>query len=99
MKKDQAARADSLVPSRRRLPLTIWALGLGLFLMDTSSELIQQPFAVLLVSMLGASVVTVGLIEGIAEGTASVTKVFAGALSDYFRWQPTDPARLCAGPL
>jgi len=39
--------------------------------------------------MLGASVVAVGMIEGVAEGTAAVTKVFAGALSDYFRRRKT----------
>ena len=70
---------------RSRLPLTIWALGLGSLLTDTSSELIHALSPVLLVNVLGASVVSVGLIEGIAEGTASFTKVFAGVISDYFR--------------
>jgi MFS family permease len=65
--------------------MAIWALGAGSLLMDTSSELIHSLSPVLLVSTLGASVVTVGLIEGVAEGTAAVTKVFAGALSDYFQ--------------
>ena len=89
MKKIQAKRADSLVPSRRRLPLAIWALGCGSLLMDTSSELVHSLSPVLLVNMLGASVVAVGMIEGVAEGTAAVTKVFAGALSDYFRRRKT----------
>lgn len=53
--------------------------------MDASSELLHSLSPVLLVSVLGASVVTVGLIEGVAEGTAAVTKVFAGVLSDYFQ--------------
>ncbi len=51
--------------------------------MDTSSELIHSLLPVFLVSVLGASVVTVGLIEGVAEATAAVMKVFSGALSDY----------------
>ena len=89
MKKDKAARADALVTSRRRLPLTIWALGFGSLLMDTSSELAHSLSPVLLVNMLGASVVAVGIIEGVAEGTAAVTKVFAGVLSDYFRRRKT----------
>jgi MFS family permease len=89
MKKNQAERADSLVPSRRRLPLAIWTLGFGSLLMDTSSELVHSLSPVLLVNMLGASVVAVGMIEGVAEGTAAVTKVFAGAVSDYFRRRKT----------
>jgi MFS family permease len=74
---------------KRRLPLAIWALGFGSLLMDTSSELVHSLSPVLLVSVLGASAVTVGMIEGVAEGTAAVTKVFAGALSDYFRRRKT----------
>ena len=89
MKKNEAERTDSLVPGRRRLPTAIWALGLVSLLMDTSSELIHSLSPVLLVSVLGASVVAVGFIEGIAEATATVTKVFSGALSDYFRKRKT----------
>jgi MFS family permease len=51
--------------------------------MDTSSEMIHALLPVFLVSTLGASVTFVGLIEGIAEGTASVTRVFSGAISDW----------------
>jgi MFS family permease len=51
--------------------------------MDTSSELIHSLLPVFLVSVLGASMVTVGIIEGVAEATAAVMKVFSGALSDY----------------
>jgi MFS family permease len=74
---------------QRRLPLTIWALGFGSLLMDTSSELVHSLSPVLLVNLLGASVVAVGIIEGVAEGAAAVTKVFAGALSDYFQRRKT----------
>jgi MFS family permease len=75
--------------SPRGLPAAIWALGLGSLLMDTSSELLHSLTPVLLVNVLGASVLSVGLIEGVAEGTASVTKVFSGAISDYFRRRKT----------
>jgi Major Facilitator Superfamily. len=75
--------------ARQRLPLTIWGLGLGSLLMDTSSELVHSLSPVLLVNVLGASVVAVGMIEGVAEGIAAFTKVFAGAASDYFRRRKT----------
>lgn len=52
--------------------------------MDTSSEIIHALLPVYLVSVLGASMLDVGVIEGIAEATASITKVFSGALSDWF---------------
>lgn len=51
--------------------------------MDTSSELIHSLLPVFMVTTLGASMVTVGIIEGVAEATASITKVFSGVLSDY----------------
>ncbi len=51
--------------------------------MDVSSELIHSLLPALMVTVLGASMVTVGIIEGVAEATAAVTKVFSGALSDY----------------
>ena len=54
-------------------------------LMDMSSELIHSLLPLFLVTSLGASALTVGLIEGAAEATALITKVFSGYLSDYFR--------------
>jgi MFS family permease len=76
----------SPLPPRHRLralPAGVWALGFGSLFMDASSELIHSLVPVLMVSVLGASMVTVGLIEGAAEATASITKVFSGVLSDY----------------
>lgn len=67
----------------RALPAGIWALGFGSLFMDISSELIHSLLPVFMVSVLGASMVTVGIIEGVAESTAAVMKVFSGALSDY----------------
>lgn len=68
----------------RRLPAGIWALGFVSLLMDVSSEMIHALLPVYLVTALGASTLAVGMIEGIAEATASLTKVFSGALSDWF---------------
>lgn len=52
--------------------------------MDVSSELVHSLLPVFMVTVLGASMVTVGVIEGIAEATAAFTKVFSGTISDYF---------------
>ena len=69
--------------SIRDIPANIWVLGFVSMLMDVSSEMIHALLPIYLVSVLGASMVTVGVIEGIAEATASITKIFSGALSDW----------------
>lgn len=69
-------------PQRPRLPAGIWALGFVSMLMDISSEMIHALLPVYLTVGLGATALTVGVIEGIAEATAAITKVFSGALSD-----------------
>ncbi len=66
-----------------RLPAGIWALGFVSMLMDVSSEMIHAVLPIYLVTVLGASTLTVGVLEGIAEATAAITKVFSGALSDW----------------
>ena len=66
-----------------KVPRGVWVLGFVSLLMDVSSEMIHALLPVYLVTVLGTSMVTVGLIEGIAEATASITKVFSGALSDW----------------
>jgi MFS family permease len=53
--------------------------------MDLSSEMILSILPIFLVTGLGVSVLTLGLIEGLAEGVASVIKAFSGALSDYLK--------------
>ncbi|KQV41754.1 MULTISPECIES: MFS transporter [unclassified Rhizobium] len=68
---------------RRRIPAGIWALGFVSMLMDISSEMIHALLPVYMVTVLGTSALAVGFIEGIAEATASITKVFSGALSDW----------------
>lgn len=72
------------ISTLRLLPRTVWALGAVSLLMDTSSELIHSLLPVFMVSTLGASAVAVGFIEGVAEATAMVTKVFSGLISDWF---------------
>lgn len=66
-----------------KLPKTIIALGLVSLFMDISSEMIHSLLPVFLVTVLGASALSVGFIEGIAEATASIAKVFSGVISDW----------------
>ncbi len=66
----------------RAIPRGVWALGFVSMLMDISSEMIHALLPIYMVAVLGTSVLAVGIIEGIAEATASITKVFSGALSD-----------------
>ena len=66
----------------RAIPHGIWALGFVSMLMDISSEMIHALLPIYMVMVLGTSVLAVGLIEGIAEATASIVKVFSGSWSD-----------------
>lgn len=67
----------------RGIPRDVWVLGFVSMFMDISSELIHSLLPVFMVSSLGTSAVAVGLVEGVAEATALITKVFSGTLSDY----------------
>jgi MFS family permease len=66
-----------------KIPNGVWVLGFVSLLMDVSSEMIHSLLPLFMVTVLGASALTVGVIEGIAESTALLVKVFSGALSDY----------------
>jgi hypothetical protein len=66
----------------RAIPRGVWVLGFVSLLMDTSSEMIHALLPVYLVTVLGTSVITVGCVEGVAEATGQITKIFSGALSD-----------------
>ena len=66
----------------RSIPTGIWVLGFVSLLMDVSSETIHALLPLYLVTVLGTSALTVGVIEGIAEATAAIVKIFSGALSD-----------------
>lgn len=68
----------------RLIPGSVWALGFVSLLMDVSSEMIHSLLPVFLVTTLGTSVFVVGLMEGAAEATALIVKVFSGVLSDYW---------------
>ncbi len=65
-----------------KLPAVVWALGLASFLTDLSSEMIYPLLPVFLVGTLGAGAVSLGIIEGVAETTASVLKIFSGRWAD-----------------
>ncbi|MCI4188191.1 MFS transporter [Dickeya dianthicola] len=67
----------------KRIPKGVWVLGGVSLLMDISSEMIHSLLPLFMTTVLGASVVVIGLIEGLAEATALIVKVFSGALSDY----------------
>jgi MFS family permease len=67
---------------RPPIPRTVWALGIVSLLMDLSSESIHALLPLFLTGTLGASVALVGLIDGVAEATASISKIFSGYLSD-----------------
>ena len=69
---------------RERLPPEVWVLGFVSLLMDTSSEMIHGLLPVFMVAQLGASALAVGWVEGIAEATSLIVKVFSGAFSDWF---------------
>ncbi|HEY8594942.1 MAG TPA: MFS transporter [Devosiaceae bacterium] len=75
--------AGSRTSSLKAIPAGIWALGFVSLLMDVSSEMIHALLPVYLVTAMGASMATVGLIEGVAEAIAHIVKVFSGALSDW----------------
>jgi MFS family permease len=70
------------LPRTPRLPKTVWALGFTSLFMDISSELIHGLLPLFLMVSLGASAAALGLIEGIAEATAQIARVFSGWLSD-----------------
>ena len=81
---DSAAAETAEAGSKlSRIPRGVWALGLVSLFMDLSSEMIHGLLPVYLVTVLGVSMLTVGFIEGVAEATASITKIFSGALSDW----------------
>lgn len=69
--------------ARTPIPAAIWVLGCVSLLMDVSSEMIHSLLAVYMVGVLGLTPLVVGLLEGLAEATAMLVKVFSGALSDH----------------
>ncbi|WP_019097201.1 MFS transporter, partial [Pseudomonas putida] len=82
MRSNEDSRSAHTSRSLPKIPRSVWALGFVSMFMDISSEMIHALLPLYMVTVLGTSVVAVGVIEGIAEATASITKVFSGALSD-----------------
>lgn len=78
----KAPSTEAAAATWRDVPATVWTLGFVSLLMDVSSELVHGLLPVFLTTVVGASAVDVGLIEGIANATAAVAKVFSGAWSD-----------------
>ncbi|MEQ1775588.1 MAG: MFS transporter, partial [Burkholderiales bacterium] len=67
----------------QQLPRSVVMLGFVSLAMDISSEMVHALLPLFLVTVLGASALSVGVIEGIAEATAAIAKVFSGAISDW----------------
>ncbi|HEN8801026.1 TPA: MFS transporter [Pseudomonas putida] len=82
MRSNEESSPASTARSVAKIPRSVWALGFVSMFMDISSEMIHALLPLYMVTVLGTSVLAVGVIEGIAEATASITKVFSGALSD-----------------
>jgi len=80
----QPATDSAMQRGARAVPRSVWALGFVSMLMDISSEMVHALLPIYMVAVLGTSVLAVGVIEGIAEATASIVKVFSGAISDRF---------------
>jgi sugar phosphate permease len=70
---------------KAKLPGAVWALGIVSLLMDFSSELIHGLLPIYLTTTLGVGATTLGWIEGVAEATAQIVKIFSGTISDAMR--------------
>ena len=77
------AAAPPVAAAPTRIPRSVWVLGFVSLFMDISSEMIHSLLPVFMVTSLGASALVVGVVEGLAEATALVVRVFSGTLSDY----------------
>ncbi|HRX71924.1 MAG: MFS transporter [Candidatus Competibacteraceae bacterium] len=77
------AKGDGSGSALKQIPTGVWILGFVSLLMDISSEMIHSLLPMFMVTTLGASALVVGLIEGLAESTALILKIFSGVLSDY----------------
>lgn len=82
MRESPAAKPPPVKRPLSAIPPGVWALGFVSMFMDISSEMIHALLPVYLVTAMGASTLAVGFIEGVAEATANIAKVFSGALSD-----------------
>lgn len=69
--------------SLKNMPKGVVALGFVSLFMDLSSEMIHSVLPVFMISVLGVSALSVGIVEGIAEATACIVRIFSGAISDW----------------
>lgn len=72
-------------PGIRDLPRNVWAVSLTSFFMDISSEMVINILPLFLANVLGVKTNVIGIIEGVAEATASILKLFSGWFSDRMR--------------
>jgi MFS family permease len=82
---DVKLQNESVATGLRAIPKPIWVVGFVSFLMDVSSESIHSVLPLFMVNTLGVSVLAVGVIDGFAEATTNIVKVFSGSISDYLR--------------
>src|SRR5258705_9556817 len=80
---EQNSEPLAAVTGYRAIPRSVIALGFISLFMDTSSEIIHSLLPSFLVTVLGVSALSVGIIEGIAEATTSITRIFSGVISDW----------------
>jgi hypothetical protein len=74
---------DGIRDGLTHLPGGVWAVGFTSLFMDTSSELVHNLLPIFLATVLGASMTTIGVLEGTPEATAAISKVFSDTVSDY----------------
>lgn len=77
-------RSTGALAGWRNIPQDVVAVGFVSLFMDLSSEMVASLLPVFLVSVLGASAATFGVIEGVAEGSTAMTKLVSGVLSDWW---------------
>ena len=82
---DNPAASASEESIYRKLPISVWVLGFVSMLMDTSSELVHSLLPIFMTTVLGVSIITIGIIEGAAEAAAAIAKMFSGVVGDYLR--------------
>lgn len=80
-----SSQQTSKSKKNQSIPRAIWAIGIVSLLMDVSSESIHSLLPLFMVNSLGVSVLAVGFLDGAAEATSNIVKVFSGTISDYFR--------------
>jgi MFS family permease len=78
----EIVKKESILTSVKKLPRNVWAVGFTSLFMDISSEMVLNILPLFLANVLGVQTSIIGLIEGIAEATSSILKMFSGWLSD-----------------